>query len=60
MYLLLTIGTVNYPDVVQDNTESPVEDETALTEIFDKPSVNNMDKEQRNKLQLPQVRARLL
>ena len=45
---------MNYPEVVQDNTESP-EDETALTEVFDKASADNMYKEQRSRSLLPQV-----
>ena len=51
---IMYVGTVNYPEVVQDNTESPTEDETALTEVFE-TSVRKMDREQRNKSQLPQV-----
>ena len=54
MHKIVTLGTANHPEVVQDNTESP-EDETALTEIFDKISVDSINKDKRSKLQLPQV-----
>ena len=54
MHKIVTLGTANYPEVVQDNTESP-EDETALTEIFDKISVDSINKDKGSKLQLPQV-----
>lgn len=50
---LLITGTINYPEVVQDNTESPVEDETALTEVFDKTSVDSMDKKQQFSVSFP-------
>lgn len=46
--------TTDFPEVVQDNTESPV-DETALTETFDKTSVDGMDKKKRSQSHLPQV-----
>jgi len=54
---IICIGATNYPKIVQDDTESPVEDETALTEVFDKTSVDDTHKENKNELQLqlPQV-----